>query len=342
MGEGLGVLAAAFSSGLGGTSIGATRYLVSVLDPLAIGSFRFGVGCALLLPLAFAKGAPWPRRQDWLGVTSLGMLFFGVFPIFFNASLIFTTASRGALALSTLPLLTMIVAAALGVEPLTRRKTVGVLVAILGVGVALVSGLAHAPAGAWRGDLLMIAAAFCMSLYNVLSRPFIARSAPITFTAVGMAVGAACLIAISCFRGSFSPVVAFGGAQWLAVAYLGVFGSALTFFLWAFALERTTPTRVAISVTVNPIAASLVGAALLGEPLRWNLGIGLVAVGVGIWIATTSSILAARPSGAPRSALARSSWRLGRQRERRTGHDGMDSRTTGPLSIGLPDDDDRR
>ena len=71
--------------------------------------------------------------------------------------------------------------------------------------------------------------------------------------------------------------------------YLGAFGSALTFYLWAFALERTTPTRVAISVTVNPITASLVGAALLDEPLRWNLVGGIVTVFAGIWIATTQS-----------------------------------------------------
>lgn len=289
MEEAWGVLAAALSSGLGGTSIGATRYLVTALDPLAIGSFRFGVGCALLLPVAFLRGSPWPSRRDWLGVAGLGMLFFGLFPILFNASLIFTTASRGALALSTLPLLTMVVAATLGIEPHTRRKTVGVIIAMLGVAVALVSGLTHAPAGAWRGDLLMVAAAFCMSLYNVWSRPLISRSDPITFTAVGMATGAACLISVSWFRGSFSPVSAFGAPQWMAVTYLGVFGSAVTFFLWAFALERTTPTRVAISVTVNPITASMVGATLLNEPIRWNLGVGLVAVALGIWVATTSS-----------------------------------------------------
>ena len=44
------------------------------------------------------------------------------------------------------------------------------------------------------------------------------------------------------------------------------------------ALERTTPTRVAISVTVNPVAASLVGATMLGEPLSWNLVVGIVTV----------------------------------------------------------------
>lgn len=297
------MLTAALSSGLGGTSIGATRYLVTTLDPLAIGSFRFGLGCALLLPVALLKGSPWPSRRDWLGVAGLGMLFFGLFPILFNASLIFTTASRGALALSSLPLLTMVVAAGLGVEPLTRRKTAGVIIAMLGVVVALVSGLAHAPAGAWRGDLLMVAAAFCMSLYNVWSRPFISRSDPITFTAVGMATGAACLIFVSWLRGSFAPVAIFGASQWLAVTYLGIFGSAVTFFLWAFALERTTPTRVAISVTVNPIAASLVGATLLNEPLQWNLGLGLIAVAIGIWIATTSTGRSKRSAGDNRRTL---------------------------------------
>src|SRR4051812_6984991 len=142
MNETWGVLAAVLSSGLGGTSIGATRYLVSAIDPLAIGSFRFGIGFLLLLPVALLQGARWPARRDWPGVVGLGILYFALFPILFNASLIFTTAARGALALSTLPLLTMVVGAALGSEALTVRKSIGVLIAMLGVAIALLSGLA--------------------------------------------------------------------------------------------------------------------------------------------------------------------------------------------------------
>ena len=288
MGEVWGVLAAVLSSALGGTSIGATRYLVNAIDPLAIGSFRFGIGFVLLLPVALLQGGRWPVRRDWPAVAGLGVLFFAVFPLLFNASLIFTTAARGALALSTLPLLTMIVGAALGSEALTWRKSLGVVIAMFGVALALLSGLRSAPSGAWRGDLLMVGAALCMALYSIWSRPFIARSGPIPFTTMAMAVGAACLILISCVRGSFAPVADFGMPQWLAAFYLGAFGAALTFYLWAFALARTTPTRVAISVTVNPVAASLVGAVLLHEPLSWNLAGGIVTVFAGIWIATTS------------------------------------------------------
>src|SRR5579871_3332671 len=287
MGEIWGALAAALASGLGGTSIGATRYLVHAIDPLAIGSFRFGIGFLLLLPLALAKGDAWPSRRDWRNVAGLGVLYFALFPILFNASLIFTTAARGALALSTLPLLTMVVGATLGIEALTGRKTLGVLIAMSGVALALLSGLASAPAGAWRGDLLMVAAALCMALYSIWSRPFVARSGPISFTATAMGVGAVCLILISLCRGSFERVAEFGLPQWWAVLYLGAFGGAVIFALWAFALERTTPTRVAISVTVNPITASLLGAVLLGEPLSWNLAGGIVTVFAGIWIATT-------------------------------------------------------
>jgi drug/metabolite transporter (DMT)-like permease len=285
----LGVLAAVSSSALGGASIGATRYLVNAIDPLAIGSFRFGIGFLLLLPVALLQGGRWPARRDWPAVAGLGMLFFAVFPLLFNASLIFTTAARGALALSALPLLTMLVGAALGSEALTWRKSLGVVIAMLGVAIALLSGLASAPSGAWRGDLLMVGAALCMAFYSIWSKPFIARAGPIPFTAMAMGVGAVCLILISWARGSFAPVADFGGPQWLAAIYLGGFGSALTFYLWAFALARTTPTRVAISVTVNPVAASLVGAVLLDEPLSWNLAGGIVTVLAGIWIATTSS-----------------------------------------------------
>ena len=287
MGEFAGVLAAMLSSGLGGLAVGATRYLVGVTDPVTLGAFRFGIGFMLLLPLALWRRERWPGTHDGPAVVALGLLFFGLFPMLFNASLIYTTAARGALALSTLPVLTMLAAALFGVERLTRRKTAGVLIAMGGVAVALLAGLSHAPAGAWRGDLLMVSAALCMALYNVSARPLVARSGPITFTCVAMAAGAVSLIAAATWRGGFASVAQFGTAQWLAIGYLGIFGGAIGFFLWAFALERTTPTRVAISVTVNPVTAAGVGTLLLDEPIGWNHVAGLVAVFIGIWIAST-------------------------------------------------------
>jgi hypothetical protein len=53
------------------------------------------------------------------------------------------------------------------------------------------------------------------------------------------------------------------------------------------ALERATPTRVANTMTVNPIAAGLLATLLVGEPITANLIVGLIAVFARIWIATT-------------------------------------------------------
>jgi drug/metabolite transporter (DMT)-like permease len=281
-----GVLAAILSSALGGTAIVATRFLATGFDPITLGAVRFVGGAMLLLPLAQLAGSSWPRRRDWPGTLALGLLFFALFPFLFNAALRFTTAARGALALSSLPVLTMLAAAILRVERLSSRKTLGVILAMAGVAMALGLDLATAPVGAWRGDLLMLAAAVCMALYNVLSRPLIARSSATAFAACGMAVGGACLIVLAAAAGGAATLAAATPMQWLALAYLAVVCGAFVFFLWAFALSRTTPTLVAISVAVNPLTASVCAALLLAEPIGGGLVAGFVAVTLGILIAT--------------------------------------------------------
>jgi drug/metabolite transporter (DMT)-like permease len=292
MGERIGVWAAVLSSTFGGMAAAATRFVIGDVDPVTLAAFRFGGGVLFLLPLALASRSRWPHGRDWAGVAGPGLMFFAFFFILYNQALAYTTASRGALALSVLPLATMVVAALLGIETLTRRKTAGVLIAIGGVAIALAAGLATAPTGAWRGDAIMVAATLCMALYSVWSRPFIARSSALGFVTAGMGVGAACLVLVAALRGGFAAVAHFAAPQFLAVAYLGVFGGALAFYLWVFALQRTTPTRVASTMTVNPIAASLLAALIVGEPLGLPLLIGVVAVGAGIWVATTERVRA--------------------------------------------------
>ena len=222
-------------------------------------------------------------------MTLLGIAFFGLFFVLYNIAIGYTTAARASLALATLPLHTMVVGALLGIEPLTVRKSAGVCVAVFGVIAALASGLSAAPIGAWRGELIMTAAVLCMAFYNVLSRPFIKRSSALGFLTVGMGAGAAVLIVVGALTGSVAVLESFGTAQWIAGIYLGVGGGALAFILWVLALERATPTRVATTMTVNPIAAALLATQLVGEPITLNLVIGLVAVFAGIWIATTEA-----------------------------------------------------
>jgi drug/metabolite transporter (DMT)-like permease len=290
LGEWLGVLIAIVSSALGGTAAAVTRYLVGSTDPLTLAILRWGIGFVCVLPVALALRARWPQRSDWAGVALLGFAFYGLFFILYNLAIGYTTAARASLALSTLPLQTMIVGALLGIERLSGRKTAGVLLAVIGVCAALATGLASAPPGAWRGELIMIGAVLCMSFYNVLSRPFIQRSSALGFLAVGMGSGALALVMAGLATGRVAVLASFDQAQWLAGLYLGVAGGALAFILWVMALQRASPTRVANTMTVNPIAAALLAQQLVGEPLTIDLFLGLIAVFAGIWIATTERL----------------------------------------------------
>ncbi len=280
-------MAAVLSSALGGMSVAVTRFIIADTDPITLALLRFGLGFILLLPLALALRTRWPRGKDWLGVALLGLLFFALYFVVFNVSLGYTTATRGALALSILPLLTMVVGALLRVEALTARKSIGVFIAISGVAIALVIDLGSTPHGAWRGDLIMIAGATCYAFYNVCSPPFIVRSTPLAFVTTAMGSGGACLLLLTWWNSPFTVVRSLEWQQWMAVGYLGIFGTALTYLLWVFALGRTTPTRVANSITIVPIVAAIGGAILVGEPVGLHLFIGIAAVGIGIGIAST-------------------------------------------------------
>jgi len=287
VGEWVGVTIALLSSCLGGTAAAITRYLVKGADPISLAILRWGIGFVCLLPAALLLKARWPARRDLPAVAFLGVCFFGLFFILYNIAMSFTTAARASLAVATLPLSTMVVAALLGIEKLTFRKTLGVLIAVLGVAAALAAGLSAAPEGAWRGELIMLAAVVCMAFYNVLSRPFMQRSSALGFLTVGMGAGAAVLVATGLFTGSVMALQNLTTPQWIAGVYLGVGGGAAAFILWVLALERATPTRVANTMTVNPIAAALLATQLVGEPITPNLVLGLIAVFAGIWIATS-------------------------------------------------------
>src|SRR6185312_4690701 len=146
MNERLGVGVGLVSCAVGGAAAVATRYLIGSADPITIAALRFGGGVLCLIPLALLLRVHFPPRRDWPAIAGLGFMFYAVFFVLYNVALGYTTVARGTLALSTLPLMTMLAGALLRIEPLTPRKTLGVLIAVGGVAMALATGLASAPA----------------------------------------------------------------------------------------------------------------------------------------------------------------------------------------------------
>ena len=171
---------------------------------------------------------------------------------------------------------------------MTARKTLGVASPSLGVCAALAAGLATAPPGAWRGELIMTGAVLCMAFYNVWSRPFIQRSSALGFLAVGMGAGALALVVVGLLTGRLAVLQSFGAAQWIAGIYLGVARRrARVHSLGDGAAARLADPRRQHHDGQSDRRRRCWRTQLVGEPITLNLLLGLVAVFAGIWIATT-------------------------------------------------------
>ena len=271
----------------------ATRFLVGGVDPLAVALLRYGIAALCLVAIAGPRRSVRWHRTDLPWVLGLGALMFTLFPLLFCYGLAYTTAARGTLALSTMPVLTMLLARMTLGEPLTARRILGVLLAVAGVAWALTGqpgGLAGPGTG--LGDAIMLGTAVVGSVYAVLCRRALVGRDPLVFTAQAALVGAALLVFLALAAGAFGQLPRLDGRGWLAALYLGLFGGALSFWLWNLGLGRTSATNVAVAVTVNPVSAMLFGSLLLAEPLTANLLGGLALVAAGI-------LLTAAPAAGP-------------------------------------------
>jgi drug/metabolite transporter (DMT)-like permease len=155
-----------------------------------------------------------------------------------------------------------------------------------GLAYALAPKLDGAAPGAWKGDLIMVAAAAMQAVYNVSSGPFIQRLGALAFTALALWMGALTLLVLCIAWNGFDFFLNISKASWSVLVYLGIFGCGLLWILWSVGLRRTSASAVALTITVNALTASLLGALFLSEPIGPELIIGLVAVALGIAVAT--------------------------------------------------------
>lgn len=270
-----------------GASVVATRFVVDETGAVTLAFLRFSIGTLCILSLAFVTRAGGVKRADMPATFALGALFFGIFPWLFSQSLLFIPASLGAIILATMPILTLIVAALVGSEALTKEKLLGTGLGFLGVSIAVAApdSFSSIPLeNLLLGALLMLATSLCGALYNVLSRSYLQRNNSVAFTALAMLSGTIFLLPFAAGTALTEGWPSVSWAGLMAILFLGTLGGGIGFFLWTWALQRTTPTRVAIFVTINPIAAIILAALLLGEPFQPVVAVGLAFVLIGILV----------------------------------------------------------
>jgi drug/metabolite transporter (DMT)-like permease len=180
----------------------------------------------------------------------------------------------------------MTLGAAIGHERMTALKTVGVLLTIVGVGLALGEKVFLPAAGdaGWIGELAVLASALCAAACSVLYRPYLNRYPTLQVSAFAMLASVCFLALVAGAEGSFSSSFRFTTAGWLAVLFIGA-SSAIGYYMWLWALGHASPTRVTVFLSLGPITSAALGALLLAEPISILFLAGLIFVILGLWLA---------------------------------------------------------
>ena len=251
--------------------------------PLTMAFARFGVASLVLAVLRrrLEPGSRFERRERLLLAASG---FFGVTVYFFfeTRGIKLTSASNAALIIATIPVFTMASERLFFRTPIRWYQGAGIALSIVGVSL-LVGRAGSAAPEAIRGNLFMLGACLSWVAYVGLSRRLqTGTPRSLSLTAWQSLIGAAFMLPFALTeRGEwFLP----GPVVWLNILYLGLFCSALGYFLYQFALARIGPIAVSAYVNLIPVVGSAGGLLVLGEALAPAQMAGGVVVIAGVFL----------------------------------------------------------
>jgi len=250
----------------------------------ALGRFIVATLALLLLHRMRAERLPRLDRNGWLLVCAMAST--GV--IGYNAAFLLglrtVDASRASLIIALNPVFIMFGSALIFGERLPRSGLGGIALSLFGAALVITRGdLDQLSAGFGQGELFILAAVICWLAYTLLGKVALRVLTPLAATTYASLIG--CL-------GLLPLAIGFEAGGWdvpstgllLALAYLGLFGTALGFTWYYDALRELGPARTGIFLNLVPLFGVLLGVVLLGERLALPaiLGGGLIVAGVSL------------------------------------------------------------
>lgn len=281
----------------------AGRHLAQHMPHFLAATGRFVSALVPLFAFAYSVGGGLQRldRRNLVATMLLGATGVFAYNTFFLAGLAYIPASRAALIVALSPVMTMFVMRALTRERWTWLRISGVLISLVGVTLVITRGefgaaLAQA---AGLGELYIFIAVVAWVAYTVIGRYALQGMNAVSATTWSTLWGTLMLAGPAAYElwggvGVAMPDV----LSWLAMAYLGVFGTAVAFFWYNQGVAAVGPASATLFTNLVPVFAVIFSVLLLGErPVLSSLLGGLMVV-LGV-------ILANRPGAVLPSPAAR-------------------------------------
>ncbi|HEX7431215.1 MAG TPA: DMT family transporter [Candidatus Limnocylindrales bacterium] len=266
-----------------GANVVAVKAAIADVPPIVFAFARFGT--AFLVMMAFLhwrEGSVSLPRRDVIPIALLGLAGFGLYQDLWASALGQTTASNSALLTAATPISTMLIAAAVGSDTLSRAKLVGAAISLSGV-VAVV-GATHGFGftGASGGDLMTFVATVCWACYVAFGTPVLRRHSPLRTATWAIGFGCLGMLPLALMElPRFDPSHVGLGTLGL-LAYCALLPAAAANVVIFAAIKVLGPTRVMLFQFLVPAFAVVLAAAFLGEAIVVGqiLGGAIIVAGI--------------------------------------------------------------
>ncbi|TLY58050.1 MAG: EamA family transporter [Gammaproteobacteria bacterium] len=239
------------------------KLAVAEIPPVGVAWGRIALGAAILLPVAWKRGA---LRSARLHKRAICAFAFAELVVPFSLIALgerWISSSLTGILIATLPLIVVLLAPLFGLnEPLGVRRLVGLVVGFIGVVVLLGVDTVGGPLG-WAGVACILVSTVGYAVGPLIVQRHLAGVDELGAVAASLVVAAVALLP---------------GAA--------VVCTALAMLLYFFLIAHAGAARAAVITYINPAVAVVLGVGVLHESLGTGAALGLVLILLGSWLAT--------------------------------------------------------
>jgi len=284
-----------------GSTFVVTKGINEQVQPFTLAFVRVTIGALVLLGCAFVRQArggehsPW-SALPWKTMVTMGVIGVVLYYAVFNYSLVYTSASQGALVQSCIPAMTALVAVVWLREHASAARWAGIVLSMVGVLIVFSGADAQSGSASLYGNVLMFISAVLWGVYTSMAKR-VAKFDPIQVTAGIIGAGAILLLPLAAFEVGAQGLPQIDQKAWLGMAYLGAGASGLAYMMYSAALKHVDASEAGVYTNLIPIVGVATGM-MLGEPLTLRAIVGGLVVLVGVWL-TSRNPLSSRPRTSP-------------------------------------------
>ena len=260
------------------------------LDGIDMVSFRVLGGAILFWIVSlFApkENVPWKDKLAFIGAGIFGLV---CNQCCYTIGLSITSPSNASIMTTSMPIFAMILSFFILKEPITLKKTFGVLLGCSGALILILTSAAsgNAKVGNIKGDLLCLAAQLSFAIYLSLFNPLIKRYNVFTINKWMFLWSALIILPFTSHHVMQIEWAQVSTHTWLEAGYVVLFGTFIGYILTMIGQRVLRPTVVSIYNYIQPIVSVTVSIFMGIGIFTFSQGIAIILVFSGVWLVVKS------------------------------------------------------